>query len=169
MVGMCKEERPAQGGGWVSGKCFGGILGNRWSPLNLTKQLLRTTWQTTCGALKAHGIITVEPDPSNTKGINLSGEVVFCAVGHGETGNSGACSLVVRTRFQTAKCPGGICPVGPSRSLGWYCGRVEFRRLNRSWTSFVDDVQRCLGGSPETAEAGSGGYLANARFAALRA
>ena len=47
--------------------------------------------------------------------------------------------------------------------------RVEFLELNGSWTSFVDDVERCFRSSPETAEAGCGGHLANPLFAGLRA
>jgi len=43
-----------------------------------------------------------------------------------------------------------------------------FSRTNSSRTSFVDDVKRCLRGSPETTEAGRGDHLANTLFAGLR-
>lgn len=46
---------------------------------------------------------------------------------------------------------------------------VETRERNVSRASFVDDVERCFGSAPETAEAGGGDDLTNALFPGLRA
>jgi hypothetical protein len=46
---------------------------------------------------------------------------------------------------------------------------VAFCKTNSSRTSFVDDVEGCFRGSPETTEAGCGHHLANTLFAGLRA